>query len=72
MSAFPGELAGASLKPRGVEAPGGAGVRPFPGELAGASLKPRRRPTEYVQSRAFPRRTRRGLIEAFGDYFLPK
>ena len=40
MAPFPGEFAGASLKPRGASAGDPADHPPFPGEFAGASLKP--------------------------------
>ena len=62
---FPGEIAGASLK-RGDRARAGRrDLRVFPGEIAGASLK--REPAGQGLQRVlggFPRRNRRGLIEA--------
>ena len=66
-SVFPGEIAGASLKRR-VPRPSLAQHRPvFPGEIAGASLKPGR-PGGFGgrSGSGFPRRNRRGLIEAGG------
>ena len=61
--AFPGQLAGASLKrwTRGTRT-GGAGA--FPGQLAGASLKRLELQIGDRLALDFPRPTRRGLIEA--------
>ena len=61
--AFPGELAGASLKHRAPARARAPGI-PFPGELAGASLKPCLDWCMGGGLDIFPRRTRRGLIEA--------
>ena len=66
MRSFPGEFAGASLKPAVNEF--GVGVpRTFPGEFAGASLKQSRLARRHRAAyRSVPRRIRRGLIEAAG------
>ena len=60
---FPGGHAGASLK-RGDGRPRADGGRDFPGGHAGASLKPVQRDDGDRDVAGFPRRTRRGLIEA--------
>ena len=62
---FPGEIAGASLKPGVVRHAARDPRRVFPGEIAGASLKqPRARGHVDCDVDGFPRRNRRGLIEA--------
>ena len=61
---FPGEIAGASLKPLQLRGPRAGCVLDFPGEIAGASLKPASCSTSTRRPARFPRRNRRGLIEA--------
>ena len=61
---FPGGHAGASLKPLHVTRRWRC-LQDFPGGHAGASLKPWASTAAFAAARArFPRRTRRGLIEA--------
>ena len=60
---FPGEIAGASLKPP-LDRPAARVDLPFPGEIAGASLKRVPRIGLATLVRTIPRRNRRGLIEA--------
>ena len=68
---FPGEIAGASLKPAWIRTGGAAKETEFPGEIAGASLKRASRPGGRFGRVRIPRRNRRGLIEA-GTFHGPK
>ena len=63
MESFRGEVAAASLK-RAALAPLAEGLRSFRGEVAAASLKPRKAASYALAAALFPRRSRRGLIEA--------
>ena len=68
---FPGEIAGASLKPLSVSVIGRRVVSVFPGEIAGASLKPVHCSAISMFIVLVPRRNRRGLIEAVANRSLP-
>ena len=61
---FPGGHAGASLKPGDRDEGESHEDEDFPGGHAGASLKRLVRAGPEGRGRRFPRRTRRGLIEA--------
>ena len=64
MDVFPGGIAGASLKHDGPQERRARLHHVFPGGIAGASLKPGGGWAKRKREFGFPRRNRRGLIEA--------